>query len=390
MKKAIVAIIIILIILTVIGVYIFVNKKEPELYITKEVSKGDISQYITASGTINPLTLTVIGSQISGPIKEIYVDFNTKVVKGQLLALIDPELFEARVSEAKANVESAEANLQRFEAILVNNERIMNRNKELFETDLIAKIEFENAETDYLATKAELYAAEGKIAQAKAQLNNALTNLKYTRIVSPTSGIVISKDVEVGQTVAASFQTPTLFTVAEDLTKMQIEANVSEADISKVKVGQKVKFDVDSYPGEIFHGTVSQIRNSPETIQNVVTYYVIIDVNNNELKLKPGMTANVSILTSQVKDAMLVPKDCLRFTPFEKENMKKFDTQGIWILKGTKPVRIPVKIGISNDTDTVVYSDKLQIGDKVIVSKIDNANNVEGPNGKPRMRMRFP
>lgn len=385
MKKIIIAIII-LIIIAVAAVFVLQNNHDAVVYNTESIIQEDISEFITASGTINPIKVTIIGSQVSGPIKEIYVDFNSLVTKGQLLALIDPALFEAKVSEARANLLATEANFEKLQAILNNNKRIMDRNKELFETDLIAKIVFENAETDYLSTKAELASAKANISQSKASLNNTLTNLNYTRIISPTSGIVISKDVEVGQTVAASFQTPTLFTIAEDLTKMQIDANISEADISKIKEGQQVDFTVDSYHNETFKGKVIQIRNSPETIQNVVTYYVIIEVNNDDLKLKPGMTANVSILVNKEVDALLVPNDSLIFTLYDTDNTQKFEQQGIWILDKDKPKRIEIKTGISNDKYTQVFSDQLSKGQQVIVSKMNGKEKSKDDHGKPDLR----
>jgi HlyD family secretion protein len=372
MKNAIIAIIILLM-LVVSGFYIFKGDNDVIYYQTEPVIRGEIAEYITASGTIIPLKTTIIGSQVSGPIKEVYVDYNTKVINGQLLAIIDPALFEAKVAEAKASVLAAQAGYDKLIAILKNNERIMNRNKELYETDLIARIEFENAETEYLSTKAELESAKAKIEQAKAVLNNALTNLKYTRIISPTSGIVISKDIEVGQTVAASFQTPTLFTIAEDLTKMQIETNVSEADISKVKVGQVVEFTVDSYPGDMFSGKVVQIRNSPETIQNVVTYFVIIDVNNDDLKLMPGMTADVTIVTTKKENILLVPGASLKFIPESNDKTVRYNRQGVWILKDDKPVRIEIETGLSDDNYTEIISDNLKEGQKVIIATGDKS-----------------
>lgn len=389
MKKILISIII-LIIIAVVAFFVIKERNDTPIYNTEPIIKGDISEFITASGTINPIKVTIIGTQVSGPIKEIYVDYNTIVTKGQLLARIDPALFEAKVSEAKANLLATEANYDKLQAILTNNERIMNRNKELFDTDLIAKIEFENAETNYLSTKAELASAKANISQAKATLNNALTNLNYTKITSPTSGIVISKDVEVGQTVAASFQTPTLFTVAEDMTKMQIEANISEADISKVKIGQQVDFTVDSYHDETFKGTVTQIRNSPETIQNVVTYYVIIDVSNDDLKLKPGMTANVSILVNKKENVLLAPNDSLTFTIFDSDNTQKFEQQGIWIMKKDKPQRIEIKTGISNEKYTEIFSKDLSEGQEVIISKGDKKDKkgkTQNDPQKPNMRM---
>lgn len=384
MKKAIIIIVMFLVLIS--GMFLlFGTNKEKIIYNQQPVVKGEMSDYITASGTIKPLKTIIIGTQVSGPIKEIYVDFNSKVTNGQLLAQIDPALFEAKVYEARSNLLSVQANYDKLIAVLKNNKRIMERNKNLFEDDLIAKIEFENAETDYLSTKAELAAAKANIEQAKALLNNALTNLEYTRIVSPTSGIVISKDVEVGQTVAASFQTPTLFTIAKDLTKMQIEANVSEADISKVKVDQEVDFSVDSYPGETFSGKVTQIRNSPETIQNVVTYFVIIDVNNDDLKLMPGMTANVTIITNSKKDILLLPNASLSYIPTGHKKLVKYNQKGVWVLKEDRPTRVTVQTGLSNEKYTEMISGKLKEGQQVIVSEGDKSEKQKNR----RRRMRF-
>ena len=256
---------------------------------------------VTASGNVNAVTTVLVGTQVSGTIKTIYADFNSPVKNGQLIAQIDPAIFEAQVEQARANLLSAKANLEKADASFIDAKRTMERNKALFSKELIARSEVDTAETNYETAKAQINASKAQVAQAEASLKVAETNLRYTRIISPVNGIVVSRNVDVGQTVAASFQTPTLFTIAQDLTKMQIDTNVAEADIGKVKQGQDVEFGVDAYSGVIFKGKVSQVRNAPINVQNVVTYNAVILVSNPELKLKPGMTANVSIIISAKK-----------------------------------------------------------------------------------------
>src|SRR4030043_2158669 len=324
-------------IIIVIGIAAFIlfrgNKNEPKFRFDK-VARGDIEMAVTATGTVNPVTTVLVGTQVSGTIKDIYVDFNTPVKKGQLIALIDPALFEAQVNQAKANLFSAKANLEKAEAILIDAKRTMDRNKELFSKNLIARSDLDTSETNYETAKASVSAAKSQVAQTEAALSLAETNFHYTRIVSPVGGIVVSRNVDVGQTVAASFQTPTLFSIAQDLTKMQIDTNVDEADIGKNKVGQDVEFTVDAYPDITFRGKVWQIRNAPITVQNVVTYDVVIIVGNPELKLKPGMTANVSIIISIKKDVVKIPNAALRFKLPEKgKPAVQQKGSGVWILE---------------------------------------------------------
>jgi RND family efflux transporter, MFP subunit len=300
--------------------------------------RGEIVSSVTATGTVNAVTTVLVGTQVSGTIKTLYVDFNSPVKKNQLIAQIDPATFEAQVEQAKANLFSAKANLDKSEATVIDAKRTMERNRELVSENLIAQSDFDTAETNYETAKASVSAAKAQIAQTEASLKFAETNLQYSRILSPVDGVVISRSVDVGQTVAASFQTPTLFTIAQDLTKMQIDTNVDEADIGKVSVGQKVDFTVDAYPEITFKGTVWQIRNAPIIVQNVVTYDVVIKVDNPELKLKPGMTANVSIITSFKKDILKIPNAALRFMPQEEEKIT-IDKKGtgIWIIQKANP-----------------------------------------------------
>jgi len=313
MKKKIIIGGIILIAVAATAFFLLRNNGGEVKFRTEKVTKGDIEMAVTATGTVNPVTTVLVGTQVSGTVKNIYVDFNSPVKKGQLIARIDPALFEAQVNQARANLLSAKANMDKAEATQTDAKRTMERNKELLAKNLIAQSDLDTAGTNYETAKASVSAAKAQIAQSEAALSSAETNLHYTKIISPVDGIVVSRNVDVGQTVAASFQTPTLFSIAQDLTKMQIDTSVDEADIGKVKTEQEVDFTVDAYPDITFKGKVWQIRNAPITVQNVVTYDVVIQVNNPDLKLKPGMTANVSIIVDMKKDALKIPNAALRF-----------------------------------------------------------------------------
>src|SRR4030067_248991 len=358
----------------VIGIAAFIlfrgNKNEPKFRFDK-VARGDIEMAVTATGTVNPVTTVLVGTQVSGTIKDIFVDFNTPVKKGQLIALIDPALFEAQVNQAKANLFSAKTNLEKAEAILIDAKRTMDRNKELFSKNLIARSDLDTSETNYETAKASVSAAKSQVAQTEAALSLAETNFHYTRIVSPVDGIVVSRNVDVGQTVAASFQTPTLFSIAQDLTKMQIDTNVEEADIGKIKTEQEVDFTVDAYPDISFKGTASQVRNAPITVQKVVTYDVVIKMDNPELKLKPGMTANVSIILSTKKDVLRIPNAALRFSPADKDKGRvQQKGPGVWVIKNKKPERMPVSLGISDGNYTELVSGGIKEGQEVIVESL--------------------
>jgi HlyD family secretion protein len=374
----------IIIVIAIAGFILFRGPGNEPKFRTDKIIRGDIEMAVTATGTVNPVTTVLVGTQVSGTIKELYVDFNSPVKKGQLIARIDPALFEAQVNQAKANFLSAKANLEKAGATLVDAKRTMDRNKELFSKNLVARSDLDTAETNHETANASVSAAKSQVAQTEAALNLAETNLRYTKIVSPVDGIVISRNVDVGQTVAASFQTPTLFTIAQDLTKMQIDTNVDEADIGKVIVGQDVEFMVDAYPDITFKGKVWQVRNAPITIQNVVTYDVVIIVGNPELKLKPGMTANVSIIISTKKDVLKIPNAALRFKPSEKgpaASEKK--GPGVWILEKDKPRRIPVSLGISDGNYTELATGKISEGQELIVESLTKPKSAQ-PSG-PRM-----
>ena len=385
MKKRLIAIIF-GVIVVVIGSVFFLsrNKGDEGGFRTEKIIRGDIVKAVMATGTVNAVTTVLVGTQVSGTIKQIYVDFNSPVKKGQLLAQIDPATFEAQVEQGKANLLVAEANLQKAEANLTDAERAMERNRLLFSRNLIAKSELDTAETRYEAEKAQVKASKAQTAQSSASLRLAETNLKYTRIISPVDGVVISRNVDAGQTVAASFQTPTLFTIAQDLTKMQIDTNIDEADIGRIKVGQEAEFTVDAYPDVTFHGKVWQLRNAPITVQNVVTYNAVITVGNPELKLKPGLTANVSIVISTRADVLKIPNAALRFKFAEKGRASvEKKGEGVWITEKGKPRRINISTGISDGNYTELASGDVKEGQEVIVESLTKPNEKRAPS--PRM-----
>lgn len=351
-------------------------------YRTTKIDKCTITEIVEASGTINPVNIVSVGSTVSGLMKEIYVDYNTEVKKGQLLAQIDPANFQASVDQNTAQIRNAEANLAKLKAQMVYAEKTYNRYKNLYAKNFIAKSELDQAESDYLAQKASVGAQQASIAQARANYNTAMTNLGYTKIIAPVDGTIISRDIDVGQPVAASFQAPELFTIAQDLTQMQIEVNVSEADIGEVKEGQDVKYTLDGYPDSTFRGKVTQVRLDSTTTSNVVTYTVIVSVNNEDLKLKPGMTTNVSIITKKSTDVKCVPSMALKFSP--DTSGQKYQNQGIWILEKGKPKRIDIKEGASDDSHIEIISDKLQIGDEVIVSSRRGKSKAKTASGSKR------
>ena len=304
-------------------------------YQTQKLTKCTITDVVEASGTINPVNIVSVGSTVSGLMKEIYVDFNSEVKKGQLLAQIDPANFQASVDQNQAQITNAQANLARLNAELSMAEKTYTRYKNLYAKNFIARSELDQAESDYLAKKASIGAQRASIAQAQANYKTAVTNLGYTKIIAPVDGTIISRDINVGQPVAASFQAPELFKIAQDLTKMQIEVNVSEADIGRVKEGQETEFNLDGYPDTTFKGIVTQVRLDSTTTSNVVTYTVIVSVDNEDLTLKPGMTANVSIITKRSTDVMCAPNVALKFTP--QTNGQRYQNRGIWVLKNGKP-----------------------------------------------------
>jgi HlyD family secretion protein len=384
MKKIIVAVVIVILIL--ISLFIFFKKgnKTPQ-YITQTVDRGDIRAIVSATGTVNAVTTVLVGTQVSGTIKQLLVDYNSTVKKGQLLAQIDPASFDAQVAQASANLSLARANLEKSKVALRDTITTFERNKILYGKNFISKSDLDSSETAYLSAQAQIKASEAQVEQTRAALSLAQTNLRYTQIVSPVNGTVISRNVDVGQTVAASFQTPTLFTIAQDLKKMQINTNVDEADIGHIVKNQSVTFTVDAYPDTRFQGKVAEIRNAPTTVQNVVTYDVIVNVDNSDLRLKPGMTANVSIILADKKDVLRVPNAALRLRiqdPALSAAAPK--GPGVWMLDNKKPRRVPLQLGIRDGRFTEVLSGDISINSPLIVEvKNDSKTSASTPSPGP-------
>ena len=353
-------------------------------YDTKPIERCTITQVVEASGTINPVNTVSVGSTVSGLIKEIYVDYNDVVKKGQILAQIDPANFIAQVQQNQAQINNARANMQKLQAIANYDQKQYIRYKNLYAKNFVAKNELDEKYSTYQSDLAQINAARAQVNQFQASLKTAQTNLGYTKIIAPVDGTVISREIDLGSPVAASFQAPELFTIAQDLTKMQIEVSVSEADIGKVKDGQDVTYTLDGYPDSTFEGKVTQVRLSPTTVSNVVTYTVIVDVDNEDLKLKPGMTANVSIITNKSENVLCVPNIALKFTP--DINGPKYKNQGLWVLENGKAKRIDIETGASDDSSTEVISKLLNEGMQVIMGirgKETGKKNESG--GRPPM-----
>ena len=302
MKKRVLIIGIVVAVAALAGAFLFTRRGSTEPKFRKgKLDKGDVVATVTATGTLSAVTTVKVGSQVSGIIAKLYVDFNSTVKKGQLLVELDPTPFLVTVDQRRADLDKTKVELR-------NSELSLTRAKSLAKQQLLSQSELDAAQTNHDA-------AAAAVAQSEASLKQALTNLSYTKIASPIDGVVVDRQYDVGQTVAASFQAPTLFTIAQDLTKMQVLTNIDEADVGRVRVGQEASFSVDAFPDQPFKGAVSQIRLSPQTVQNVVTYPVVLDVANPDLKLKPGMTANVQLPVDVRKDALRVANSALRFRP---------------------------------------------------------------------------
>ena len=335
-------------------------------YKTVTIDRGPITALVTATGAVNPVISVQVGSQVSGKIAKLYADFNSVVREGQVLASIDQKPYQAKVSQAKAALKSAQAGLAKARNMLVQKTLELNRMAALRKEQFVAQADLDLARTNARDAEAQVDVADAQVDQAKATLASAELDLGYTTIFSPVNGTVVSRNVEEGQTVVASFQTPTLFVLAQDLTHMQVIANVSESDIGGVTEGKSADFRVDAYPRESFHGIVTQVRNAPVSIQNVVTYDVIISVDNPDLKLKPGMTANITIVTARNEDALRAPNAALRFRmPGVAVDRK---TPQLWVLDASGHVRsVPVSLGIADSLYTDITSSEVHEGESAIV-----------------------
>jgi len=363
----------------------------PEVqYKTAPVDRRHIVGRVTASGTLSALVTVLVGTQVSGRIQKLNADFNSNVKKGQLVAKIDPQLFEASVQQAQANYQAARAGVATALASALNADKQHARTKALHDQNLAAQSDLDTAEANVAISRAAIDAARATLAQSLASLHQTEVNLSYTNIVSPIDGVVISRSVDVGQTVAASLSAPTLFTIAQDLTKMQVDTNVAEGDVGRLEVGMKSYFTVDSFPGQRFLGKIRQIRNSATTVQNVVTYDAVIDVDNTDLRLRPGMTANVSVVYAERQSALAVPNAALRFrAPFsatappsasESRRSRSRESSGsqvdvqekrsVWVVRGSVAQLVPLRTGLTDGTVTEVLEGDLNEGDLVAVDSV--------------------
>jgi HlyD family secretion protein len=394
---------------------------------TAAVQRGRIVARVTATGTLSALVTVQVGAQVSGRIQALQVDFNSPVKKGQVVAKIDPQMFQAAMEQARANLLEAEGNLAKTKVQALDAQRQQTRTQSLKARDLVSQAELDTATANLEATRAQVEVSKGAVAQARAALNQSRINLAYTTIYSPIDGVVISRNVDVGQTVAAALQAPTLFTIAEDLRKMQVHTNVAEADIGKLAPKMTATFTVDAYPTEQFQGVIHEVRNAAQTVQNVVTYDAVIDVMNPDLKLRPGMTANVTVVFAQKDDVLKVPNAALRFKPGPEAGQsmrvasgpggpprpRESDRGGaqaapvrpwgkssdesrennrpgertVWLLN-SKPRPATVQIGITDGTVTEMVKGPLQEGDIVITGMSGGEPN-KGPQPPGGFRRMF-
>lgn len=352
-----------LIVVVVAAILMFRNGKSNTKYVTATIERGDITDSVSATGRVSPVISVSVGTQVSGTIEKIHVDYNDRVKKGQVLIEIDREVYESRVAEAESALKARKAQHERSSVEAAQTESEFERIRGLFEKGYVSRNEYENAEYAWKAASASLELAEADLRSAEAALDVARENLRKTIIRSPMDGIVLTKDVEEGQTVSASLQAPTLLTMG-DLSQMQINASVDEADIGRVEVGQEVRFYVDSYPETVFEGKVAKIYYSPTIEQNVVTYSVLIFVDNSDLALRPGMTATVEVIAAERKDVVLVPNNALRVRmPGVRPEIKG---NYVWVLEKGKPISRQVELGLRDEENTEVLNG-LSGGETVIV-----------------------
>ncbi len=338
-------------------------------YLTATAERADLEATVSATGTLNPVRMIEVGTQTSGRIESIDVDFNSRVTKGQRVAKIDPANALVRVQKAQAGLQTARAQVERAQADLELKSEQLRRQKALHGQAVASDDRLDNAETVHRQARAQLAVDRAALERAEAELRDAEVNLGYTDIVSPVDGIVLKRSVNVGQTVAASFQTPTLFLIAENLTQMQVNADVSESDIGLVEAGQLARFRVDAYPERVFEGTVREVRNSPLSVQNVVTYDVVIDVSNEDLALRPGMTATVSLATASKEDVLTVPLRALRFRPDDLAVPRVAKGRALLWVPGEngRPESREVELGMRDDRAIEVRGGGVEAGDDVIV-----------------------
>lgn len=367
---------------------------EAPKYLTETVSRGDVVSRVSTSGSLSAVVTVEVGSQVSGRIQSLFVDFNSVVKKGQLIAKIDPALFEAAVEQARANVVAARGNVARLRVQAEEAARVARRTAQLYEQRLVSENDRDSSASNQRAAEAAVQQAEGQLSQTQAALRQAETNLRYTDILAPTDGIVISRAVNVGQTVAASLQAPVIFTIAQDLRAMEVHTNVAESDIGRLRAGMPASFTVDAYPQERFRGRIREIRNAPQVVQNVVTYDAVIDVANPELKLKPGMTATVTVIADRRENVLRLPNSALRFRPTDgagprgpagaaggAERDPSLRTVYVLVKDQLEPREI--RMGLSDGGMTEILSGELKEGDR-LVTGTEGGANASGPPGARR------
>jgi HlyD family secretion protein len=337
-------------------------------YTTAPVTLGQVTRTLTATGTVNPELTIIVGTYVSGVIQEITCDYNTQVKRGQSCAKIDPRPYQTQVDEARAGLAVAKAQLEKDKASLAYAKLAYERVAVLIKTNAVSKDVFDNAKSVYEQALAQITFDEATIQQRQSSLDAAQVNLDYTNIVSPVDGTVVSRNVTIGQTVAASFQTPTLFLIASDLTRMQADTNVSESDIGGVSEGNAVTFTVDAFPKRTFLGTVVQVRQSPQTVQNVVTYDVVVGVDNIDLALKPGLTAATRIIVDQRENVIRLPNQALRYAP-AGASPSRLDQTRVWVLRDGQPVPVPVTTGLDDERYIEIVRGELKAGEQVVVEE---------------------
>jgi len=361
-------------------------------FVTAPVTRGTVARAVTATGSINPVLTITVGSYVSGVIQEIDCDFNTKVKKGQLCAKIDPRPYQTIVEQESASVNSAKAQLVKDQANLAYAQTNARRYSNLIAQHAASGDSNDVAINMLNQARAQVALDDAAVIQRIAVLSAAQVNLGYTNIVSPVDGTVVSRNVTMGQTVAASFQTPTLFLIATDLSKMQVDTNVSESDVGNIQMDDKAQFRVEAFPDRVFEGVVTQVRQAPQTVQNVVTYDVIIAVNNPQLLLKPGMTATVRVITEKRDGVLRVPDLALRYVP---GGLSSASGQGgapssqVWLLRNGQPERLSVRTGLDDDNFTEITGGDLREGDRVIVSE-RTGTGTKRNNSTSAPTMRFP
>jgi len=380
-------------------------------YITVAAQRGNVTQVVSATGTLQAVITVQVSSQVSGTIDKLYADFNSRVKAGQAVARLNQDKFSAAVDQAKANLLAAQSNLAKARVTVEDTKRTLERNRELMKRQLIAQSELDTTQTAYDAAVAQVEVNKAQAAQAQAALNQSMVDLGNTVIRSPVDGLVISRNVDVGQTVAASLQAPILFTIANDLSKMEVHTSVDEADVGKIWEGQEVTFTVDAFPTRRFRGKVFQVRNAPTTVQNVVTYDAVVRIDNKELLLKPGMTANVEFLVSRKENVLRVPNMALRFKPpEEKQDAQEILRQAnraaaaagrrragggrarsgeakdgrwvrIYVLKELVAQPMEVRLGITDGSNTEVIEGGIEEGSQVIIALSDSAKTAAAQPG---------